>query len=267
MNREIRQRDQGTLRQGYSRAVRNFEIASIAVWGAVMVSAALRLAPRAAHKPFFVLCGLMVGFVVADFVSGFVHWLADTWGSPDLPVVGNALIRPFREHHVDQTEITRHDFVETNGNNCFISIPGAVLAALLASRSLFASAALFSLTLAVFGTNQFHKWAHMKTPPRLARLLQRAGLILGPEHHAEHHTAPFAKHYCITAGWLNEPLYRMRFFPTLESLITAATGAIPRADDIGLNAALAVAQGPPPPLPELPRLPMPQVRQPPLELE
>ena len=51
------------------------------------------------------------------------------------------------------------------------------------------------------------------------------------------------------------------------ALITAATGAIPRADDIGLRAALAVAQEPPPPLPELPRLPMPEAGQTQLELE
>jgi len=34
-----------------------------------------------------------------------------------------------------------------------------------------------------------------------------------------HHTAPYAKYYCITVGWLNEALFRLRFFQTLEKLI------------------------------------------------
>ena len=260
-NLEIRQRDRHVLRQGYGPAVRMFEIASITVYAATMAWLLLEIAPRIVRSPFLAFAAFMVGFVAADFTSGFVHWTADTWGMPEWPIIGKALIRPFREHHVDQKEITRHGFVETNGNNCFISIPAAAGAALLPDDTVwfFVAAMTFAMCLAIFGTNQFHKWAHMNAPPGIARLLQRANLILPPEHHAVHHAAPYAKYYCITVGWLNEALFRFRFFQTLEKVIARVTGLIPREDDIGKRAALVVAQQPPPPLPELPKIVLPSI--------
>jgi ubiquitin-conjugating enzyme E2 variant len=76
--------------------------------------------------------------------------------------------------------------------------------------------------------------------------LQRAGLILPRDHHSVHHAAPFAKYYCITVGWLNEPLHRIAFFPALERAVTAITGLLPREDDIGARAAEAMVAADPP---------------------
>jgi ubiquitin-conjugating enzyme E2 variant len=171
--------------------------------------------------------------VAADLLSGLVHWAGDTWGSADWPIVGHAIIRGFREHHVDPLAITGHDFVEANGSNCLLSLPLLAIALGLGESrgALFVRTFLTALALGILFTTQIHKWAHTREPPRGVALLQRLGVILSAERHALHHRAPFDGHYCITNGWLNSTLDRARVFRKLEELVSLTTGAEPRAED------------------------------------
>lgn len=166
---------------------------------------------------------VVVAYLASDALSGLVHWAGDTIGHEGVPFLGPNFIRPFREHHVDQADIARHDFIETNGNNCIVIVGPLALALLLMPAHLglgfFTAAFVGFLALFVVATNQFHKWAHSERPPRAARLLQRCGVILSPRHHQKHHAAPHDRHYCITVGWMNPVLNRIRFFRMLEWLI------------------------------------------------
>ena len=241
LKNQLRQQDASALAGGYSPAIRAMEIASIVSFVGLEAALVWRLWGSAFVGPWLVVSTLLLGYLAADFVSGVVHWMGDTWGSTEMPVLGKAFIRPFREHHVDEKAITRHDFVETNGNNCLVSLPVAVLAVALPHTSalwVFMSALLGSMIFWVMATNQFHKWSHLEAPPAFIGFLQRIHLVLPPDHHRIHHTAPFNNYYCITVGWMNKPLALIRFFPLMERLITHVTGQIPRKDDIGTAAAL-----------------------------
>lgn len=35
-----------------------------------------------------IVIAALCGIITADFVSGLVHWAADTWGSIELPILG-----------------------------------------------------------------------------------------------------------------------------------------------------------------------------------
>jgi ubiquitin-conjugating enzyme E2 variant len=212
---------------GYSRSHRALEIISILLVFAGLVAMGIRIATTISTTAGWVCLAIvaLTAYLLADFISGFVHWAGDTLGDTSTPVLGKNFIMPFRYHHVDPKDITRHDFVETNGNNCIV-----VLAPLAASFlflpgetgvRFFACAMMAFVALFVVATNQFHKWAHADNLPRAAALLQRWGLILSKGHHDIHHTAPHHRHYCITVGWMNPLLNRVRFFRALEAVIGA----------------------------------------------
>jgi ubiquitin-conjugating enzyme E2 variant len=179
----------------------------------------------------FVLA-IPLGAMLADFLSGVIHWFCDTFFEEDsLP--GRLIIAPFREHHRDPLALTRHGFLERNGNSCGISLPFLTLAWWRGGPDddslwiLFGSALLFFLTLAVFATNEIHRWAHAVHAPRMVRWLQTRGWILSPDRHRLHHDTGESA-YCITLGWLNAPLDRVGFFEKCACLLAAA--GLPRAE-------------------------------------
>jgi ubiquitin-conjugating enzyme E2 variant len=166
---------------------------------------------------------LVAGYFVADFISGFFHWAGDALGNETTPLLGPHFIRPFRFHHLDQKDITRHDFIETNGNNCIVSVLGlahvVVWMPVQPSFFFYYAALMFSTALCTFGTNQFHKWAHSDAVGPIVARLQKMGVILSPDHHRIHHAAPHDTYYCITHGMLNPLLAKLRFFRLMEQLV------------------------------------------------
>lgn len=246
----IKQQDAKELAAGYSKTFRVVEILSIISFWSLSFAIAWKASPLASVYPWVIVAALVSGFIMADFVGGFVHWMADTWGSTTMPVLGKALIRPFREHHVDEKAMTKHDYIETNGANCMVAVPVAAGALLIpldvdgwVSPGLFALVSIGSMIFWVMMTNQIHKWSHLDDheTPALLRVAQKLHLVLPPAHHQVHHTAPFDSYYCITTGWLNWPLTKLGFYRHMEKLVTAVTGLIPRQDDIGIEAALKIA--------------------------
>jgi hypothetical protein len=177
------------------------------VWLGVRVARATFASPGSTLSVF---AAFYVAYFAADLVSGVVHLVADHVGDATRGWFGRKILAPFRHHHAEPQAIVAHDFAETNGDSCLASLlvlgPTLLFADPSASfAGLVVSAFSLSFVIWVVFTNQIHLWAHAEVAPRPVRWLQRRGWILAPEHHARHHVAPFACHYCITSGqssWL-----------------------------------------------------------------
>ncbi|MBL8683519.1 MAG: fatty acid desaturase family protein [Myxococcales bacterium] len=236
------------LAAGYKMSHRVAEIIAMVTYATLAGIMYYHLVPVAGTRPITFVIGALAGYFAADFVSGFVHWFCDTWGSVEWPVVGPVFIRTFREHHVDPDSITRHDFVETNGASCMAVLPAVLPGALFrpdpsSTLQVLLAGAIATFCALIPFTTQTHKWAHMKIDEvsLLGRFLIKSGILLNHDEHDRHHHAPFTVGYCITSGRCNKLLDRVGFWRIAERVITRVTGAIPREDDIGRRAAERIA--------------------------
>lgn len=215
----------------WMRAAEMLSLAIFAILWSILIFKAWQF--ESAYGWIFFL-SIFVGLVAADAVSGIVHWAADTWGSARWPIIGPTLIRSFREHHVDQKAITRHDFIEANGATALIIIPWLLLCLYYVpthSLLFFIWNSFLWLCAWALMTNQFHKWSHLDNPPAVIKLLQKSRLIISVDHHKNHHSGDHTAYYCITTGWLNPVAEKIYFFRGLEKIITWISGAAPRADE------------------------------------
>lgn len=187
-------------------------LGAAAAWLALLVQG-VSLAPSTWGGVTAGVLAALLGWLLADLISGVVHLAADQLGDERTPLVGRNVIAPFREHHVHPTAMTEHGVVETNGDSALAVLPvllaGHVLLSRAPSLGTFAQhVGLLSFGAAILLTNQIHQWAHSRHAPRGVRWLQRHGLILAPARHAQHHRR-YDSAYCITSGWCNALLDRL----------------------------------------------------------
>jgi ubiquitin-conjugating enzyme E2 variant len=147
------------------------------------LAAALGLAQRVSPIEAVVLAcvALPAGHLVADLLSGLLHWFADEFFEEDTPLLGPTLIHGFRDHHRNPRDILSHGLLEVSGYNALASLPVLVALTLWPPGSGFARtihAVLLATTLSVAATNQFHRYAHAdRTPGWWNRPLDAAGLL------------------------------------------------------------------------------------------
>src|SRR5262245_48966621 len=99
-----------------------FELAGVVLAGALLGFLLVRVAPAIGFAwwlpPVIVAAGL-----IADLVSGLVHWAADTWGRETWPVIGERVLRPFRVHHVNPEDMLGRSFLDLNGDVALLTLP------------------------------------------------------------------------------------------------------------------------------------------------
>lgn len=172
--------------------------------------------------------GIAAAVLLADFVSGLVHWAEDAY----------ARVKPARKLALINTiaaENERHhrrprDFLARSwwASSWDLVLLGALVLAGACWLDRMSAAVLLFVLLAA-NANQIHKWTHRnpRENPWIVTRLQRLYLLQTPHHHGRHHHGERNSHYCVVTNFLNPLLEEVSFWRRLERLVERVRG--PRA--------------------------------------
>jgi ubiquitin-conjugating enzyme E2 variant len=178
-----------------------------------------------------------VGLLGADFVSGFLHWMFDTWFDDTRPYLRRMVVM-VREHHLRPNAIFEypwhHDAAPLALIGTVVSTP--LLWPALCGGNGTALACLrvwcgVTLDLLVVSMLELHKLGHRRSAVGPLGWLQACHIGISPKHHAKHHRGGHDRCYCIVSGLMDYVLDAARFWRILESFVSYVTGAAPRRDD------------------------------------
>jgi len=161
---------------------------------------------------------LLAGWLIADLVSGLVHWLEDRvlWSS--IPVLGPYVVAPNRHHHADPIDFTRGTLLSRNSTTW---IATAAIAALWLLIGGFSFVWLGALAGGLIVT-EVHVRAHaIAEAGRVWRILQEIGIVQSIRHHGGHHRGAMDGRYCILTSWLNPILDELGVWARIEQLLGA----------------------------------------------
>lgn len=177
---------------------------------------------------FFILLQALGVVMLADFIGGTIHWLEDAYGTEGTPVFGTLMIRPNIIHHHYPRYFTKFNWWQSSWDLL-------LLCTALVGIAAFTGHLTWQVWLFVFvsaNANQVHKWAHQTRAENgpVISFFQDIRVLLTPHQHALHHTDPKNTHYCPATNLVNPLLERIGFWPKVEAVVKAVTGATHRSD-------------------------------------
>jgi ubiquitin-conjugating enzyme E2 variant len=177
------------------------------------------------------LAALLATVLLADLVSGLVHWWEDAYARAGDGPLGR-VARDNLRHHARPREFLAKGYWASSWDLWLLG--AVVVAAAFVLDALSWHVVLFVVLVA--NANQVHKWAHMRSDelPRLVRWAQRMQLLQTTRHHSKHHQGTRNTHYCVLTNVLNPVLEELQLWSRVERVIEKLTGIARRDDEVEL---------------------------------
>lgn len=164
----------------------------------------------------------------ADFLTGFFHWMEDTYCLEHYPLIGQFICEPNIEHHVNpQLMVRTGTFISRNLLQWGLAALIFGLLAICGWANVYTG---ITLLLTSFG-NEVHRWNHMHKTGRFVTFMKDLGLIQAHRQHSMHHKPPHMGYYCVLTSQVNAVLERVSFWRGLEKVIAFTTGIAPKREN------------------------------------
>ena len=162
---------------------------------------------------------VVAGVLIADLISGVLHWFEDSYGNQEWPILGPYVIEPNIRHHRSPLDFARVSYLKRNR---VVIIIAGFLGVLFYG---FGWLNVTTITALVVGSqaNEIHCWSHMPTGeiPSFLQKIQKTGLLLSPQHHRRHHRGDFDSHYCTVTDFTNPLLDHLKIFRGIERSVSS----------------------------------------------
>jgi plasmanylethanolamine desaturase len=168
------------------------------------------------------LAEILAVVLMADFISGAVHWWEDRYARLNGGPLQRVAIDNLR-HHARPREFLAKGYWASSWDLWLVGAAAVGASALVGAFSWHV--ALFAVLVA--NANQVHKWAHRTREENgaLVGSLQCLHILQTTRHHSRHHQGSRDSHYCVLTNFLNPLLEEVQFWRRLERAVGRLTGA------------------------------------------
>ena len=170
------------------------------------------------------LASLLWSVVLADLVSGLVHWFEDVYVHRNMPLLGK-VAEENRLHHDKPRAFLAKSWWQSSWD---LLVIGALV--LLGAWWLgMLTVSVWVFTVLSVNANQLHKWTHQNSAEKgwLVHSLQKLRVLQTPREHGRHHQGAKNSHYCVITNFVNPVLEKLQFWRRLEWLLAYTVGLKP----------------------------------------
>ena len=164
----------------------------------------------------------------ADFLTGFFHWMEDTYCLEDMPLIGGFICEPNIQHHIDPQLMVRvGTFFSRN------ILQWVLCGSLFGILWLVGWGNIYTFMTLLFTSfgNEIHRWNHMARSGKFVTFMKDLGIIQQQRQHSLHHKPPHNRYYCVMTSQVNAVLEPLNFWRRLEWAVEKLTGIGPKTAD------------------------------------